>query len=753
MAARMDPYGVVGTMVGERYSVDYFVGVGRFSVVYRGTQLDTLCPVALKFLKVRHDLEKSARGIILERLVEARSVLGDVARHCATFCEIKDTEALVTADGRWVPFVVQSWLEGVPLESELVNDALHGQRWRTLGEAIDLLAPVADALSYAHARGIIHGGLAPRSLYLRDGSPEWTVVDVLDLGVAAVLAGAQADVHAFAEDGDPLLCFAPAYGAPEQFDAGHGEIGPATDVFALALIVAELLIGRAPLGEGDDAQLEAASTDPADRPTPRALGLDLGPYVEAVFARALAVDPRRRYASIAGFWEALRAAHRVMVPNGRAPVSSRAPTSAHARHSRPTPADAADQETPQTMRPPSMPAIPARPSGFPASMPPLPRRTPAPRPLPASMPPLPRTTPPRPDGGAGSAAPVPPSVPPPPFALDVPEEVLELAGLRRVGRARALGIAAGLGACLGVAGLAYHALGRGGEPAAREPSARPDTLGAGARSTRPACPTGMAEVPGGRFFMGSDDDLATEKPSHPVTVSPYCIDATEVTVERFKACSDEGRCKAAPTGNAWKTLSKRDRGVLDPICNMKDPAARATHPVNCVDWETASAFCAASGSRLPTEAEWELAARGPDGRRYPWGDDEPSAKLVNACGKECTAWTRARGLEQASMYRETDGFPTTAPVGSFPAGDSPYGVHDLIGNVWEWTADAYGDYPGTLQVDPRGPDAPNGDRVIRGGGWNGDSKAAARATARKHGAPDLRSHAVGFRCARSIAAP
>ena len=325
MAARMDPYALVGTTIGQRYSVDFFVGVGRFSVVYRGTQIDTLRPVALKFLKVRRDLERSSRTVVMQRLHDAKATLGDIAQHCPTFCEILDTSALVTADGRWVPFVVQSWLDGTPLESELVNDALHGQRWRTLTEAIDLLAPVADALAYAHARGVIHGGLAPRSLYLQNESMEWRVTDVLDLGVADVLSGAQKDARSFVEEDAPLLCFAPAYGAPEQFSNLHGDVGPATDVYALALIVVELLVGRSPLGDGDDELLEAVSTDPSERPTPATLGLDVGRYVEAVLARALAVDPDQRYATITAFWDALRAAHRMtLLPSASAPSSVRA---------------------------------------------------------------------------------------------------------------------------------------------------------------------------------------------------------------------------------------------------------------------------------------------------------------------------------------------------------------------------------------------------------------------------------------------
>src|SRR5262249_6708533 len=151
-------------------------------------------------------------------------------------------------------------------------------------------------------------------------------------------------------------------------------------------------------------------------------------------------------------------------------------------------------------------------------------------------------------------------------------------------------------------------------------------------------------------------------------------------------------CVRAGRMNVWSSISEHDRAVYDPLCNARDPEARAMHPINCVTWENAAAYCAQAGKRLPTEAEWELSARGPDGRKYPWGDDPPSAVFLNACGKECSAWAKKNRVDDMAMYEADDGWVHTAPVGSFPKGASRYGLEDVVGNVWEWVADWHAPY-------------------------------------------------------------
>jgi len=266
-----------------------------------------------------------------------------------------------------------------------------------------------------------------------------------------------------------------------------------------------------------------------------------------------------------------------------------------------------------------------------------------------------------------------------------------------------------------------------------------------------ACPAGMVAITGGPFFMGSDEDLAAEKPAHKVTLRPYCMDKTEVTAAAYLACSTRGECKRAGTSNRWEGISAKEQKTYDPLCTF-DKEGRGDHPINCVDWANADRFCKANGKRLPTEAEWELAARGSDGRKYPWGDAAPTAKHLNACGTECVSWLKKKNAMTAGdgfLYAADDGHPTTAPVGSFPLGASKWGVDDIVGNVWEWVSDYFGSYSADDLSNPTGP-ASGKERVIRGGSWNGAYADWVRPSFRYMSPPETRSHGIGFRCAKTL---
>ena len=146
----------------------------------------------------------------------------------------------------------------------------------------------------------------------------------------------------------------------------------------------------------------------------------------------------------------------------------------------------------------------------------------------------------------------------------------------------------------------------------------------------------MVRIPAGTFRMGSEDGEPDEKPLHDVRVAAFEMDATEVTSGAYGACVVAGACLPAPKQIAWAGVTAADHQVYDEFCN-DERADRRSHPVNCVDWAMADAYCRWAHKRLPTEEEWEYAARGPEGRSFPWGNAPPSPEVVNGCGDECAS--------------------------------------------------------------------------------------------------------------------
>jgi formylglycine-generating enzyme required for sulfatase activity len=223
----------------------------------------------------------------------------------------------------------------------------------------------------------------------------------------------------------------------------------------------------------------------------------------------------------------------------------------------------------------------------------------------------------------------------------------------------------------------------------------------------------MAVVPAGEFTMGSSMGDADELPEHRVYVNAFLMDKYQVTVGQYARFLDSASLDAPPD---W-TIMNRSQHQMRPVAN--------------VDWEEANAYCVWAGKRLPTEAEWEKAARGTDGRTYPWGNEHPTKFYANVSNEH---WNNHGAL---------------TPVGTFEEGKSPYGIYDMAGNVWEWVSDWYDQdyYKTSPSQNPAGPHS-GAHKVIRGGSW-GSNPDGLRSAERETHLPSFRGSGTGFRCAKT----
>ncbi len=237
-------------------------------------------------------------------------------------------------------------------------------------------------------------------------------------------------------------------------------------------------------------------------------------------------------------------------------------------------------------------------------------------------------------------------------------------------------------------------------------------------------PADMVRVPAGTFVMGcspKEKDCSSEsQPKHEVRLDAFVIDTNEVTVADYRRCVKDRECD--------------EPGSSSDSCNW-NAKGREKHPLNCVSWKQATAYCRAQGKRLPTEAEWEKAARGSDQRAFPWGNEPAS------CDYAVMVVASSEGCDRS----------TTWPVGSKPDGQSPFGAMDMAGNVWKWVNDWYQEsyYSRTPKNGPRGPSSGT-ERTIRGGSWDDMLGApAVRTTIRVGNGPSTQGRHLGFRCAKS----
>jgi len=572
------------------------------------------------------------------------------------------------------PYLVMELLRGEDLSDRIENSGPMAAK-----EVADVLGQVCHALDIAHRQGIVHRDLKPENLFLAnsrrgDGT---MCAKILDFGVAKLINGDSGAAGT-------LPVGSPGYMAPEQTDA-FGKITPAADVWSLGLVAFYLMTGRSywrgGLGASVPALLREVCFDPIDAPSVRAAELDVQFKFPAGFddwfCRCVDRNIEARFPDAGSAARALSA----LFPSERANAETLLFGGANA-----------------------------------------------------------------PQGGESSRQSSQAGLTLSPRADD--------AGRSRVGRLatkafRAGGIVAAFGVVAGgVGGLAAFGLvGRSqiaapdAEPFANDPASSastsaitaeplappppPPPVGASAANPKSAKPqtqrsAGPATRPNPISGACGLDTIAHERGPG----GPFCLDRFEVTAREYLDCVSKRSCPALGGVSLTPGQPSKFSVHYSALCNVGDPEL----PVNCVAFGAAQQYCAAVGKTLPTEAQWETAARGAGNTKFAWGSEPPDERRINACGSACRSWGYGEGIFVPTLFEATDGFGWLAPVGSFPLGASPAGELDLFGNVAEWVTDE------------------SGEPVARGGSFL--SGTIDSLTEQLKLPPESTSHLVGFRCAK-----
>jgi len=659
---------LTGMEIG-RYHLVERLGEGGMAVVYKAWDTRLERAVAVKF--IRKDVIGAAyHEKMLKRFEREAKALARLSH--PNIVKVHDY-----GEHEGAPYLVMEYLEGGTLKGRLAGGKRLGYK-----EAARLLLPVGRALAYAHQENLIHRDVKPANILVsKTGEPtlsDFGIAKILDVEESHTLTGTGVGVGT------------PEYMAPEQW---RNEVTAQTDVYALGVVYYELVTGRKPYTADTPAAIVIKqATEPL--PRPREYAPDVAEEAERVIYKALAKEAQHRYASMGELVQALeglaaeKQADRAAVDESTAEIET------------------APQVGKQAYQPEWGGA------GAPqAGLANLPGTREKERAAPER-----RREETRPAGWVWAAS-----------VLLVLFLVVICALVTFVQRENLAGIIDPAGkqtqeqqdinrgltqtAAVSVdipatvqAQIAQAQIAQT-QSAAALPTQENSTANAGAGvevNAKDGAETVL--VPAGEFTMGSEDGESDEKPLHTVYLDAYRIYKTEVSNAQYAKCVQSGKC-------------------TKPDCNYYGKEEYEDHPVVCVDWEQARSYCEWAGGRLPSEAEWEKAARGMEGRKYPWGEAEATCELANFGGCK----------------------DETAPVGSSPAGASPYGALDMAGNVWEWVNDWYGEYDSADKKNPAGP-ASGQYRGLRGGGWLNESSHLRTAFRNNH-LPDIRHYGIGFRCA------
>jgi len=546
------------------------------------------------------------------------------------------------------PYLVMRFMSGGALSDRIEKGRL------SVDEAARILGRIGPALDYAHSQKVIHRDLKPGNILFDSMESPY----LADFGIAKLTETTSALT------GTSGIIGTPAYMSPEQVH-GEKDLDGRADIYALGVVLFEMLTGEQPYQAETPAKLMMKHVlEPV--PSVRKVKPELAPQCETIITHALAKERDERYATATGMASDLEALAGDK-PATQEKVSRHAPGDKAPVLETITEDDPVEGETvvetPLTEIESFSNAAPSRPAS--------------------------------------------------PSRKGLPRWVIALGGLMALGLFAVLAVFA--------SGLTLDDIGTEGDqleaPAIEDfienPTNPPATEAAPTSVEVASDPTSIltpeAEfvddsevpivlIPGGSFDMGSDRGQAfPDYPSHSVVLGDYYIDQHEVTNINYAQCVAEFACSPPQSTRSFT----RDTYYGDP--QYKD------YPVINVTWDDAQTYCEWRGGRLPTEAEWEKAARGTEGRTFPWGDTF-TAENLNFCDRNCPAETSNPAYD--------DGFADTAPVGSFSSGASPYGALDMAGNVWEWVGDWFDReyYSVSAAENPSGP--PSGEeRVVRGGSF------------------------------------
>jgi formylglycine-generating enzyme required for sulfatase activity len=688
------PIGRVLAGLRARFELGAELGRGAFGVVWRARERATRREVALKVLQVDE--------VLAPRRLERFRREGEVA---ASLDHPGLVKVHAAGDVEGVPWLAYALVDGARPLDRLRLELDHVGRARLVRDA-------ARALGHAHARGVVH----------RDVKPDNLLVDaegrlrVTDFGLAAA-AGQDRLTRSGAMIGTP------SFMSPEQAQGRRDEVGPPSDVWSLGVVLYHALAGALPFKGANVLELTAAIQRAAPRPL-RVVDPTIPAELEAICAKALSPVPADRYPdgeALAADLDAFLEGRPVSAASGLSALRPRARRAGRLALLLGVPGAAVVLGLALALHGVGG-ATAARARG-------LAVRLEAPADRVVVWTPTVRVR----GVVLGGVAPARvvvttrgPGGAPTTRALHPGDDgAFDLALSLAPGETRVVVEAEDEG---GARATETRVVRRGEGPpwytllpeAERAPYPLPDGVDWGRAPreyTNVRDGSTLVWVPPGHFRMGVDQHSGLQEnafPAHDVFLTRgYFIGKFEVTWAQYRRYAEATR--------TWCPTS---------VFEVTDD-----HPVHTVSWKDAAAYCAWAGLRLPTEAEWEYAARGGDGRPYPWGDDPPGSRRAN--------------------FLRGDVFDYTSPVGSFPQGASPFGCLDMVGNVWEWVEDRYGPYDPSVQTDPTGPtgpsdaagaDDPKDLRTNRGGAWN--SQPTYTATSRSDSEATYRGTSIGFRVAR-----